>query len=104
MDLGFDLDDWRQAPAASLPAGGWCHAPDWPVLQARLAAAWSARREFALNAAGVTPKIGSFARGVALTLSGSGYASRGINQSDSAIRKPDEGNSVRLAGSSISGS
>lgn len=104
MDIGIDRNEWLQMPAATSPAGAWSQVPEWPMLLARMAAAWQTRREFALSAAGASPKIGSFACSAALTLASSGYASRAINQSASANRKPDEGNSVRLAGVTATGS
>ena len=43
MDLGFERQDWRRRADAQAGAD----APEWGVLHARLAAAWSARRAIA---------------------------------------------------------
>jgi hypothetical protein len=103
MDIGFDRNEWRPAPAMRAVAGDWSYVPEWPVLHARLGAAWSARRELAAHASRKPPRGGSFARSAALALASFEHASRAVNPIALGNCKPDDANAGCLAGVSTSG-
>jgi hypothetical protein len=79
MDLSFDHKDWQQAFPVGTAQRGCDFTPDWYALRARLAAAFSARREFAQADCRKTKTSGSFDQMSALALAGFHNSSRPIN-------------------------
>jgi len=103
MDIGFDQNEWRAAPASRALEGGWGQAPEWLALHARLSAAWCARRELAAQASDVPSRCGSFDRGSATSLASLEHASLAVNPFALVNLKPGEGNAGHHAGDSTPG-
>ena len=103
MDIGFDHNEWRPAPAQRAFAGGWSSAPEWLALQARLGAAWSARRELAADMRSPTQRCGSFDRNSARAVASFDNASLAVNPIVLANRKPGGGIDAEHAGDLTSG-
>jgi hypothetical protein len=103
MDIVFDHNEWRPAPATRAFAGGLGHVPEWLILQARMSAAWSARQELGAITARAVPRCGSFDRASTRLLAGFENSSHAVNPILLGNGKPDGGNAGHLAGDSTSG-
>ena len=103
MDIGFDHNDWRPAPAQRAFAGGLSTAPEWLALQARLSAAWAARRELAADLRCAAQRCGSFDRDSARAMAGFENVSPVVNPITLGNRKPGGGNALQHAGDLTSG-
>jgi hypothetical protein len=99
MDIGFDHNAMRQAQST----GGCPAAPDWPLLRARLDAAWAARRALCHAAAHAASPRGSFNPATARAIVGLGQSSLSVNPTALGNRKPNEDIDAAVAGASLAG-
>ncbi|MEO6718314.1 MAG: hypothetical protein ABIM50_13835 [Novosphingobium sp.] len=83
MEIGFENNYWHpptSAHAFAAGLGGECgDAPEWLELRARLAAAWSARRELSGCGGSAAGRSGSFDREAASVLVGFDAPSPAVN-------------------------
>jgi hypothetical protein len=103
MDLGFTTKGIHLADSGLLRTGECSFAPDWHELAIRMHAGWNARRALLANAGGPLLRSGHFDPESAEKLRGFNYASRAVNLTASANRKPAEAITLPVAGNSASG-
>jgi hypothetical protein len=103
MDLGFTTNGIYPADSGLLRTGESSFAPDWHELAIRLHAGWNARRALLANAGGPLLRSGHFDPDSAEKLRGFNFASRAVNLTASANRKPAEAIALPVADNSASG-
>jgi hypothetical protein len=103
MDLSFEHNDWQKALPASESLNGCDYTPEWHALRSRLAAALSARREFARADVKKTESSGSFDQPCANLLSAFQKSSHAVNLTASANGKSNGGIEAHTAGESDAG-
>jgi hypothetical protein len=103
MDLSFEPKDWQDALPKAESLSGCDYTPEWHALRSRLAAALSARREFAQSDAKKTDSNGSFDQQSANLLSAFQKSSRAVNPTALSNGKSDGGIEAHTAGESDAG-